>query len=107
MALPHDNPVRRVSEELLRSYEEYLEWCRRYQACCEEVEHLPFPTQAEAGEAAAILRRQRELLAQWEVLLHEGLIQTDAMLQRAWKRQVREWVAGLDEELSRLKRGSD
>jgi hypothetical protein len=107
MAIPQEDPVRRLSEDLLRSYEEFLEQWRMHLACCEQMQHIPFPTQAEAGKAVEILCQQRELLDQWEGMLKEGFIQTGAMLQRAWKRQMREWVAGLDEELSRLKRESD
>jgi len=40
-------------------------------------------------------------------MLHEGFTQMGAMLQRAWKRQVRAEVEGLDEELRQLRREWD
>ena len=102
MVTPHDDPVHRAVEALFHSYEMFLEQCRRYQACCEEAEHLPCSAKRKTN-----LRRQREVLARWEALLHEEFAQADVMVRRGWKRQLRAWVAGLDEELSRLKRESN
>ena len=46
-SLDEEDPFRRLIQKLLQSYEGFVELSQQYQACCEEVEHMPFRTQAE------------------------------------------------------------
>jgi len=102
-----DHPVRRLAEWLLQDYEAFLEHWRRYLVRYEEVQHIPFPTQAERQKAAALLCREREILDQWEAMLREAFPLTNAMIQEVWEGQIRQEVKGLDEELRQLKREWD
>lgn len=107
MSRGEEHPVRRLAERLLRDYELFLEHWRRHLACYEEVQCTSFPTQAEAQKAAAFLRREREILDQWEAMLREAFPLTNAMLQEVWEGQIRQEVEGLDKELRQLKREWD
>jgi hypothetical protein len=107
MSTPQDHPVRRFAEAWLHAYEAFLEACRMYRECAEEAEHISEQGSAEAERSSALLRRHRKLLERWAAILHYEFSRLDPLLERAWKEQVRDWVEGLDEELSRLKRGSD
>jgi hypothetical protein len=105
--LDEEDPFRRLIQKLLQSYEEFVELFQQYQECCEEVEHMPFRTQAERQKAALNLRRQRKALAQLEAVLRREFGQTNALVLREWRRQLCKDVAGLDEELRQLKHEGD
>jgi hypothetical protein len=104
MSESQEHPVRRLAEEWLRSYKEWVEQCRRYQTCVEEAQDFPSPSQA---KAAAILRRYHEDLVQWAAILHDEFAVLHPMLEEVWQQQLRVLVDGLDEELSQLTRESD
>jgi hypothetical protein len=107
MSRGEEHPVRRLAELLLRDYELFLEEWRRHLARYEEVQHTSFPTQTEAQKEAAFLRREREILDQWEATLREAFPLANAMIQEVWEGQIRQEVEGLDEELRQLKREWD
>jgi hypothetical protein len=113
MCRGEDHPLRRMAEELLRDYEQFMEYCQRHHEQCERMQDLPFPTPAEKQEAAMLLCRQRVYLEEWADLMEKRftLVQEELHIlmheQEAWDRQLHTWVEGLDEELRQLKREWD